>query len=253
MTPTTPPEPLIFDWHKPRAPWARLMFWLFVSAFGLASFFALFNVVYPQTQRFVPTAQQITLLSESDPAARDVLNVVQDRDFLILPPFDQAKNAVNLEDRAPVFHPSFEKHELKLQDLPQRDGPAAPVRLLDVTVPVLPRLDLSEMRRRDPAPPAAAAHLALHLEGPLARREIRSRPDFKKLQVSEPEAWRIHLGVDAQGRVSFALPVENPGKPEEVAPLLRLLRQVRFAPAENPQAPDLWGTASLVWSPPAAP
>ncbi len=238
---------LTFDWRKPRAEWARLAFWMLITFLGLAAFFALFRVVYPQTQRLVPSTQQITLLG-ADPAAQSVLNAVQDRDFLIIPSPDGKRNPVTLEDSAPVFHPSYEKHELKLLDLPQRSTKPPSVRLLDVREPVLPRLDLSELNRdsRTAAPPPAPKKLALQLRGGLASRKLVSQPKFGAQLMAEPESWRFHLGVDGAGQVIFALPVEAPGKLEESAPLLRLLRQIRFAPESAEKIS--WGEATLVWS-----
>ncbi len=250
MSKPTPTDPgLTFDWRKPRAEWARLAFWILVMFLGLAAFFALFRVVYPQTRRLVPTAQQVTLLG-TDPATLPILNSVLDRDFLIIPSSDGRRSAVSLEDSAPVFHPSYEKHELRLLDLPQRNMNPAPVRLIDVREPVLPRLDLSELIR-EPKPAAPGPRKpALQLRGGLASREIASQPDWGTLPMAEPESWRFHLGVDGSGNVIFALPVEVPGKLEEAAPLLRLLRQVRFAPLSEERI--TWGEATVAGSPDAA-
>ncbi len=242
-----PTDPgLTFDWRKPRGERTRLVFWMLVTFFGLAAFFALFRVVYPQTQRRVPTAQQVTLLG-SDTAAQTVLNAVQDHDFLIIPSADSKRNLVSLEDRAPVFHPSYEKHELKLLDLPQRNTKPAPVRLLNVREPILPRLDLSELDRNPRTPSTARPiKLALHLRGGLTSRVITSQPDFSTLQMAEPESWRFHLGVNSAGQVLFALPIEAPSKLGDAAPLLRLLRQIRLAPDASKDT--TWGGAALVWS-----
>ena len=242
---------LTFDWRKPPAEWPRLAMWLLVTVIGLVAFFALFRVVYPQTQRLVPTAQHVTLLG-TDPAARAVFNVVQDRDFLIIPSADGKRSPVSLDDRAPVFHSSFEKHELKLLDLPQRDTKPAPVRLLDVREPVLPRLDLSGLHRVAPGTaPTTPQKLVLRLRGDLASRPVESQPGFGTLQMTEPESWIFHLGVDGTGHVIFALPVEAPGKLDEAAPLLRLLRQIRFA--ADAARKTTWGEASLAWTPASTP
>ena len=236
---------LTFDWRKPRGEWARLAFWTLVTFLGLAAFFALFRVVYPQTQRVVPTAQQITQLG-TQPATQAVLDAVQDRDFLIIPSTGGKRNPVSLEDRAPVFHPSYEKHEVKLLDLPQSNTKPAPVRLLDVREPVLPRLELSDLKPSPPDTDTLPRKLDLHIRGSLAARQTDARPDFDDLQMAEPESWRFHLGVDGAGQVVFALPIEAPGKLEEAAPLLRLLRQIRFSPDSGERI--TWGEAALAWS-----
>jgi hypothetical protein len=250
MAKPSPTDPgLTFDWRKPRAEWARLAFWMLVMFLGLAAFFALFRVVYPQTQRLVPTAQQVMLFG-TDPATQPILNSVMDRDFLIIPSSDGKRSAVSLEDSAPVFHPSYEKHELKLLDLPQRNTNPASVRLIDVREPVLPRLDLTELNQEPKSAAPGPKKHALHLRGDLASREIASQPNWGTLPMAEPESWRFHLGVDGPGNVIFALPVEVPGKLEEATLLLRLLRQVRFSPSSEKRI--TWGEASVIWSPDAA-
>jgi hypothetical protein len=60
-------------------------------------------------------------------------------------------------------------------------------------------------------------------------------------------AWRFQLGVEQDGRVSFALPVAAGDKATEAAEIVRLLREVRFAPDTANPAP-VWGIATLVWS-----
>ena len=249
LPPAPKNSPLTFDWRRPRAEWPRLFFWTLLTALGLTGFFALFRVVYPQAQRVVPTEQQITLLG-SDPAAQSIIKAVQDRDFLVIPAREGMRNPVSLEERAPVFHPSYERHELRLLDLPEHNARPAPVRLLDVREPVLPRLDLSELKPEALPKPARPKKLALQLRGELAGRGIVSQPGLETISMAEPESWRFHLGVDGAGQVVFALPFESPGKPDEAAPLLRLLRQIRFTPEPTPEksTQTVWGEAALIWS-----
>jgi len=245
--------PLIFDWSKPRRPTARLVFWLLVTALGLAGFFFMFRVVFQTPRHYIPTTSHITLLSPNDPAARALLQRISDRDFFVFPNNSERKGGVSLDDQAPVFHPSFEKHELKLQDLPQRDAKPPPVRLLDVTEPNLPPPDLREMRAPSAAVPLAAAPavLSLHLKGALEKRKIVTAPDFSKLAPQDNTAWRFQLGVEKDGRVSFALPVATGEKATDAGEVLRLLRAVRFAPDNDSSAP-MWGIATLDWSRPSA-
>lgn len=247
----SPESGLIFDWRKPRGQFGRLLLWITVTVLALSVFFFLFRVVYPQTQRFIPVAQQIVLLNPSDPSSRAALNHVEDRDFMVLPWGDRQKNELKLDDRAPVFHPLYEKHELKLQDVSQRDSVVPPVRLLDLTTPILPQLDLSELRQQK-APeksPGMVPALELRLSGDLASRKLIFSPAFTPAAITDPEAWRFEIGVNSEGRVIFALPAVNPEKSEENSRLLGLLQQLRFEPdAAQKAGVPVWGLVTLEWA-----
>lgn len=258
MPSPAPESGLIFDWRKPRGQFGRLLLWIVVTVLALTVFFFLFRVVYPQTQRFIPVAQQIVVLNPSDPVSLASINHVKDRDFMVLPSFDQQKNAVNLDDRAPVFHPLYEKHELKLKDVSQRESVVPPVRLLDVTAPILPPLDLSELHRAKPSPGKSTAtvpRLELQITGALGLRKLTFQPEFPAATITDPEAWRFEIGVNSDGRVIFALPTVNPEKNDESARMLGLLKQLRFAPDSSQSADTpVWGIATLNWAAtPAAP
>jgi hypothetical protein len=257
--PTETEPQLTFDWSKPRRQSAGLLLWLILTGIGLAGFFFLFRVVYQTPRHFIPATSQITLLSPTDPAARALLQRVADRDFFVFSNNKKSDDDPSLDDRAPVFHPSFEKHELRLQDLPQRDSKPPPVRLLDVTVPTLPPPDLHDLH----APPAAVTALplpppsapftpALHLSGALAERKIVSMPDFSSLSALDCTAWRFQLGVDVDGRVTFALPLATAEKAADSSEALRLLSEVRFAPEDqnNHARPPMWGVATFEWTRP---
>ncbi len=251
MPETSPPKPaLIFDWRKPKGQLGRLLLWIAATVLALTVFFFLFRVVYPQTQRFIPVAQQIVILNPLDPASLAAINHVADRDFMVIPSANQQKNALNLEDHAPVFHPLYEKHELKILDVPQRNSAVAPLRLLDVTAPILPRLDLSELHRLLPPEKSSAAAplLEVRVTGALASRKLTFRPEFPAAAISDPEAWRFKIGVNSGGRVTFALPTGNPEKNSEAARLIGLMQQLRFEPDAS-QAADtpVWGLATLIW------
>ncbi len=246
-----PENGLIFDWRKPRGQIGRLLLWIIVTVLALTVFFFLFRVVYPQTQRFIPVAQQIVILNPSDPASQASINHVADRDFMVIPSGDQQKSALNLDDRAPVFHPLYEKHELKIQDVPQRNSAVAPLRLLDVTAPILPRLDLSELNRLPSAEKSSAAAplLEVSVTGALASRKLTFCPEFPVAVISDPEAWRFKIGVNSGGRVIFALPTGNPEKNSESARLIGLLQQLRFEPDASQSAnTPAWGLATLNWA-----
>jgi hypothetical protein len=255
---TSKESPLIFHWPRPLEQGKRLIFWIGVVALGLAGFFYVFQVVYPQSQRSTPIPHQVLLLDPSDPVARAILNKVQDRDFLVLPSDDPIANAAMLEERAPVFHPSYEGHQLSLQDLPHKPFTVPPARLLKVDEPVLPTLDLSELKRptgeQAPASTDAAPRLVMKLTGALASRKMLHPPDFTGLAPTDPGAHRIQLGVDAHGRVWFALPLRESENLAVSAGLTERVSQARFEPvAGKEQSADapVWGVATFAWEGPA--
>ncbi|RBP39026.1 hypothetical protein DES53_11049 [Roseimicrobium gellanilyticum] len=257
---TSKESPLIFHWPRPLEQGKRLIFWIGVVALGLAGFFYVFQVVYPQSQRSTPIPHQVLLLDPSDPIARAILNKVQDRDFLVLPSDDPGANAARLEDHAPVFHPSYEGHQLGLQDLPHKPFTVPPARLLKVDEPVLPPLDLSGLKRpvEDAMPTSkeSAPRLVVKLTGALATRKMIHPPDLAGLAPADPGAHHIQLGVDAHGRVWFALPLRESENLVASAELTERLTRTRFEPVtvkkESAETPT-WGVATFAWETPVGP
>lgn len=246
------PSLLNFHWHKPAGSDGRLWRWLIIAALGMISFFYLFKVVYPQTSRVTPLPQQVLILNATDPTSRAIMNRVQDIDHLMLPTSSDITNPVNLDERVPVFHPSFENHGFSLQDLPYKAVKVRPARLLDTMSPIMPPLDLSDLKetptviqRRAPGP-----HLTMKLSGELSGRPLLSPPDFTQLGITDADAYRFQLGVDSRGHVSFALPISENGTPEITQRVVKHLTQLKFQaiPAKDATAKPAWGVATFQWS-----
>jgi hypothetical protein len=250
MPHTTPETDLTFHWKRPVVKARGLTFWIFAMVLGLAGFFYLFRVVYPQAQRFTPVPHHIVALNSADPAAREVLNKMHDVDFLILPAPSEAVGSVSLDEHAPVFHPTFEGHKLQLQDLPHQAQPIPPARLLQMDAPVLPPLDLGELKSPvSPVKPLAkAGRLTMRMTGPLALRAMTHPPDLGAVSLSDPSTCRFQLGVNADGVVNVALPMASIENPETLQKLGRLLQAIRFAPASAGNAGPMWGTATFEWN-----
>lgn len=249
---TAEPSLLNFHWHKPAGSDGRLWRWLIIAALGLISFFYLFKVVYPQTSRVTPLPQQVLILNATDPTARAIMNRVQDIDHLMLPTSSDITNPVNLDEQVPVFHPSFENHRFSLQDLPYKAVKVRPARLLDTTSPILPPLDLSDLKetptviqRRLKGP-----HLTMKLSGDLAGRPLLSPSDFTPLGITDADAYRFQLGVDPRGHVTFALPITENGNPEITQRVVKFLTQLKFQalPAKDTMGKPAWGVATFQWS-----
>lgn len=242
-------DPLIFHWEKPGRKARGLAFWLFVVLLSLAVFFYLFQVVYPQAQRFTPVPHHIVALNASDPAAREVMNKVQDLDFLILPPASEASGSVSLEEHFPVFHPTFEGHNLQLDDLPHKTFTVPPARLLQMDAPVLPPLDLRELKPVAPAanPAANTSHLAMRFTGPLASRVVIQPADLSGVTLSDPASCRFQLGVNADGLVEVALPLASTESAATIQKLGSIMQKIRFASANAGASGPVWGTATFEW------
>lgn len=253
---TAGPTPLTFHWSLSTLRERGLLFWGFIVALGLAAFFYLFQVVYPQSQRFTPVPQQVVMLNPAEPAARGLMNKVQDRDFLIVPATTAAASGVTLEARVPVFHPSFEGHKLDLKDLPHKAFSVPPARLLEMDAPVLPPLDLSEIKSVPSVPGMpvmGAPRLVMKLSGELAGHAMAGVPDFSALTLSDPGSCRFQLGVNAEGRVEFVLPITASEKPDVLEKLTQVLQRLRFVPASPATTTPVWGQAGFAWSTGGAP
>jgi len=242
---------LVFDWRPLQRRWPGLIKWLLLTILAMAGFFYLFKVNYPQSQRLTPVPVQITIISASEPATRALLHRVQDQDFAIIPGTGGDVPAVRLEDHAPLFHPSFEKREIRLEDLPHKTYTVPPPRLLDFTAPVLPALDFSDLKPPR-AMPSDSAHvspvLAVEFTGSLAARKLLHPPDFTDLSLTDPESWRFHVGVEASGRISIAMPTAV-GEQSKLLPLiLEKLNGARFKPAPGAKESIEWSSASLRWA-----
>lgn len=282
----SPPQvPLTFQWDEPVRQGRRLGFWVFTVIVGLTVFFYLFQVVYPQTQRFTPVPQQVIVLNPADPAAMALLSRVQDRDYLLLPSDTDATAGPSLQEHAPVFHPSFEGHQLRALDLPYKAFTVPPARLLNVDKTVLPPLDLSELKAAPAgkaesaaakAPASPKAKLSVSIVGDLAKRPLVAPPDLSQLALHYPDSCRFQLGVNAEGRVEFILPMEASEKseisPQVSAQVLDQLQVLQFQPlaatggvgappaskgkdkgkasAMSPAGSPTWGTAILYWAEP---
>jgi hypothetical protein len=245
-----PPSPLTFAWAKPRGQSRGLFFWLVVVFLGLAGFFYLFQVVYPQSQRFTPVPYQILLLDSGDTTARSVLSRAQDKDFLVLPPSLEKQETTLLQSKLPVFTPSYSKHEMELRDLPHKNFKAPPARLLRVTEPVLPLLDLSELKSEVVQPAGdevAVPRLKVRLTGEVGQRALLKGPDLGNIAAADVGECRFQIGLDERGWVQFLLPLKNAETPELTLKIADRLKQMRFASAAEGQVAPAFGMAILEW------
>lgn len=254
------PTLLTFGWQQVSGRGWHLTFWLFIVLLGLTCFFYLFQVIYPQSQRYTPVPQQIVFLNTADPTSRDILNKVRDRDFIVLPS-DFHDKKVALEDHVPLYQSPLEKRQPHLEDFPHKVLAVPSARLLVMDEAVLPPLDLNELKPLEmPHGRSFVANelqLQLVFKGEFATRKLKSEPDLTLLQqLGNLDDYRFKVGVDDQGYVVFALPMvmsENPPMTQEMTALLRRLqfepsasfvKQVNILPAAQKIQ---WGSATLKW------
>jgi hypothetical protein len=149
-----------------------------------------------------------------------------------------------------VFHPTFEGHLLQLQDLPHQRFTMPPARLLRMDVPVLPPLDLTDLKSTPPPvkPMVSTARLALRLSGPLALRAMVVTPDLGGITLTDPAACRYQVGVNADGLVEVLLALASSEPPETMQKLRGVLHTMRFAPASLKTNGPVWGTATFEWT-----
>jgi hypothetical protein len=110
---------LTFDWSRQRASHWRLGVFIFLSV-GIHGFaFYLFQVVYPQPERFAAVPERVTLLLSDDSSVRGVLRAVEDRVVY----FD-----TGTRETAPVptsqwlslpYEPSYAGYRPKIRKLPE--------------------------------------------------------------------------------------------------------------------------------------
>lgn len=232
---------------------------LLLVALGLTVFFYVFQVVYPQPDRFTPVPHEVFLLDEGNPEAAAILSRVQDVDYLIMPSPEAVGEGVSLENRAPVFHPSYERHELTLQDIPHRPFVTPPTRLLDPDEAVLPPLDLLDLKTHNEKAAGGKTtkmqRLVLKFHGMPTERLPKTMPDFSEIPLVDPEGCQFQLGVDAFGQVIFALPLSTNEEPGVVRLVAERLRRLRFeaihgaATLKQQQGvAPLWSRVTFHWS-----
>ena len=254
-------QALTFQWGEVERRWPSLFKWLLLTFIGMVGFSYVFKVTYPQYQVTVTAPRQVTVLNAADPATAPILQRIAGT-VLIIMPDSGSQTDLPLEPYMPFFHPSIQNHEFHLQDASHAPSPVPPARLLDPTAPVLPAMDLSQLKRTPAfSGPANAAKptLQIQFEGPLAKRKITHLPSFASLALADPEAWKLHVGVDPRGRVAFALPVTTGALASRLPEVVALLQEMHFEAQPTPEdappnaEPLTWDNVTFQWRPTATP
>ncbi|MEM8953271.1 MAG: hypothetical protein AAGD22_03880 [Verrucomicrobiota bacterium] len=109
---------LTFDWTRQRGTHRRLGVFVLLSASVHAFGFYLFQVVYPQPERFSPVPARVTRLVSDEPAVRGVLRGVEDRVVYFDTGLRETAPAGGLGDLTLPYVPSYAGYLPKLRKPP---------------------------------------------------------------------------------------------------------------------------------------
>jgi hypothetical protein len=113
---------LTFDWSRQKASHWRLGIFVFISI-GVHGFaFYLFQVVYPQPERFTAVPARVTLLMSDDSAVRGVLRAVEDRVVYFDTGTRETAPESNSQWLTLPYEPSYVGYRPRIRRLPDEDG-----------------------------------------------------------------------------------------------------------------------------------
>ncbi len=231
---------LIFAWKtRPRSV-GHLFFWGLVTVCFLTGFLLLFRVTAPRGRAVATSVQRLTYLDPADPSARYLINRARDRSALIIPSDELAASSAAAA-QYPLFKPSFQSFEIRLKEPRSLITTVEIPKIFSANDPVLPPLP----------PPTAAisarvgkARLKWEFSGSLAVRGITRQPDLEGITLLEPARMKVRIGVAANGRPVFVMPISTGDDAETVKRLLAALALMRFA---VDGAEVEWDDASFSW------
>lgn len=248
---------LIFQWRDDERPLLRLFFWLVVTLVAGTGFFLLFQVVHPESRPFAITSQSHLLLDHADAGSRAILNRVRDEDTILLSTNTAAAitHAGSAPDTFPLFRPGFDGFRMTLKGPPATASQYQSPRLYSIDEMPLPPL-VTVMK---PSPVAATGKpsrppqiLRMVPGDPLAARTLRSSASLSGISLAAPARPRFRIAVNADGRVTFALPMFSSDEPEAMRSLQQAVSALVFEPM--PAAPLQWGEITFRYdAPPPAP
>jgi hypothetical protein len=231
---------LIFQWFlREGRGWKLLTSVLAVTLFG-GGFLLLFQVVYPATkhQRLAP--QRVLMLDLNSPVARQVVNSISDRDFLVLRESNTIATPVSA--RAPVFVPSFKGFDYRVRDFLETSNSTAPLpRVFQPDIAPLPALPAVATLAR------AAEMIPMRLQTVVVEGfEKRALTRTVTIGDAEAEGLRVRVAVARDGRVTNSVPMAaSTSQMTLFAKLKPMLAMLRFAP--DNEAEVQWGTIRFEW------
>ncbi len=240
MKRTPEPDGLIFAWKTRSRSVMHLVFWGLTAMGILAAFLLIFRVIPPRGRQVMTSAQRLIYLDPADPSARHLINRARDRSALIIPSDELAASSAAAA-KYPLFRPSFQSFEVRLKEPRSMSTDVTLPKIFSPNDPILPAL---------PPPTTAiaarvgAVRLKWGFSGSLAGRAVQRPPVLDGITLLEPARMRVRVGVAANGRPAFVMPVSTGDDPATVKSLLDALAAMRFAPGAEPMQ---WDEASFTW------
>ncbi|MBX7207354.1 MAG: hypothetical protein K1X78_03490 [Verrucomicrobiaceae bacterium] len=249
MTPGQEPPLLTFQWRERESPAGRLLFYLALTVAGVAGFFMLFKVVYPQARHYNTAPQQVYLLDPTQAATRDIMNRTLDENFLLLgPDANPARTDGAAERLFPVFKPGFTGFEMKLVELPGvQDSKSLPRIFRIDDVPLPPVATVKKAAAPSARAPVVKSVVRAVPHGTLAQRGIAGSRDINATLPGGIDPPRFKVCVSSLGHVTFALPLDSMPDVKQMRALQAGMSSLRFKPVAGSAVQ--WGEVSLQWEP----
>lgn len=236
-----PVGPLTFQWVVSETTLWRLIFYAFVTVLAVGGFFFVFRVVYPESHRAPLVSRRVLLLTGDDSASRALVQRAVDQSFALLPSPEPDSST---QAMLPEFTPSFAGYRMRLKGLPPTALDEPKPRLSIPGRVVLPPVDRPSSSPLHSPPPVSEKQLWVEISGSAASR-LATAPILDGVLLLEPTRLRFRLGIDASGRVVFALPLESIDDADTQLRLQKTVENLRFRP--DPDNGLTWAQASFSW------
>ncbi|MDG2122199.1 MAG: hypothetical protein P8J87_00785 [Verrucomicrobiales bacterium] len=269
MSDGSPREPgrgagLVFNWNREGVgPRIKLAGFVIISVVLHTGFFYLFRVVYPASERVLPTPVRVLLLAEESPGVRPLLRALDDRDAAYRSSVrESVSGSLDLGTFTTVYGegqkglvelgylPSYMDYEPEMQTWPDaaRDNDL-PALSESGVIPVVP-LSREEVLAGDGEAVVMerAGRVSVIPGGALEGRKIVSIPETDPSEWSGSGNGRVvfMVGIERAGRAVYRLPSDRGGLPD-VSNVSRFVAQIVFEPGEAGDPRVEWGMVELVW------
>lgn len=237
---------LTFLWFvRERRQWVLMLAVLAMSLF-VGGYLLLFQVVYPATKHRRLAPQRVLLLDMNNPAARQVVNAISDRDFLVMR--DTTSSSASVNTRSPLFVPTFKDFDFRLHDFVESTNASA----------TLPRIFQPEHAPLPPLPAVPAVARTSEMKSQRLHAVLvdglKDRAITRAVTIDDAEAsdMKLRIAVGKDGRVTSVIPVNlSPAQMPLFARVRSNVQQLRFA-ADGTHAVS-WGTVTFQWRADAKP
>ena len=217
--------PLIFDWPVRHRIHVLLPVMLALAALAHGSIFFLFAIAYPKRKADALKPAQVYFVPDGSPQKHQIEGLILSSDPSLFAPGRGMPREEGLFST--TYTPQFASEKPALAPLPTR-------------MPVNPPAHLPSSRRdvKFPSPvspkPQTPPRPARLQSGPTLAERLPPLPDTPLFSTpTSPDAATFLIGVDQDGRVAFLVPERSSGDAAIDSYLIRLLRDLHFAPSNK--------------------